>query len=91
MKGGQVANEHVESVIIVGCVNAIGTAIPPIILFKGKKFKLEFSNNLPTATLVKMTSKDYITHATFVEFIAHLSKYKTSGPCLLIFDAAACI
>lgn len=30
------AAEHGENVTVVACVNAIGNAIPPIILFKGK-------------------------------------------------------
>ncbi|XP_055918347.1 uncharacterized protein LOC129950431 [Eupeodes corollae] len=86
----QISNKHAENVTIVGCVSAIRTAIPPVILFKGKRRKPEFMDNLPTGSLVKMTPKGYMNHATFVEFISHLGKFKTPGPFLLIFDGAAC-
>lgn len=86
----QIANEHAESVTVVGCGNAIGSAIPPMILFKGKRLKPEFNDNLPPGSLVKMTPKGCMTTETFVDFINHLHKYRTSGPCLLIFDGAKC-
>lgn len=86
----QIANEHAESVTVVGCGNAIGSAIPPMILFKGKRLKPEFQDNLPPGSLVKMTPKGSMTTETFREFIHHLHKYRTSGPCLLIFDGAKC-
>ncbi|XP_045771781.1 uncharacterized protein LOC123871831 [Maniola jurtina] len=86
----QIANEHAESVTVVGCGNAIGSAIPPMILFKGKRLKPEFRDNLPPGSLVKMTPKGSMTTETFIEFINHLHKYRTSGPCLLIFDGAKC-
>lgn len=86
----QIANEHAESVTVVGCGNAIGSAIPPMILFKGKRLKPEFQDNLPPGSLVKMTPKGSMTTETFIEFINHLHKYRTSGPCLLIFDGAKC-
>ncbi|KAH9642692.1 hypothetical protein HF086_014389 [Spodoptera exigua] len=37
-----------------------------------------------------MTPKGSMTTETFIEFINHLHKYRTSGPCLLIFDGAKC-
>ncbi|CAG9585538.1 unnamed protein product [Danaus chrysippus] len=86
----QIANEHAESVIVVGCGNAIGSAIPPMILFKGKRMKPEYKDNLPPGSPVKMTPKGSMTTETFIEFINHLHKYRTSGPCLLIFDGAKC-
>lgn len=86
----QIANEHAESVTVVGCGNAIGSAIPPMILFKGKRLKPEFQDNLPPGSLVKMTPKGSMMTETFIEFINHLHKYRTSGPCLLIFDGAKC-
>ncbi|KAF2892376.1 hypothetical protein ILUMI_13798 [Ignelater luminosus] len=56
----QMANEHAERVTVVDCVNAVGAAIPPIILFKGQRLKLEFNDNLPARSLVKMTPKGYM-------------------------------
>ncbi|KAJ8887683.1 hypothetical protein PR048_013901 [Dryococelus australis] len=41
------SSEHAEIVTIVGCVNALGTAIPSIVIFKGKRLKPELNDNLP--------------------------------------------
>lgn len=94
MKGAKrvhlITNEHAESVTIVGCVNALGVSISPMVLFKGKRLKPEFTDNLPPGSLVRMTPKGYMTHSVFVDFIKHLSRYKATGSCLLIFDGAAC-
>lgn len=85
-----VAPEHAENATIVGCVAASGTIIPPMILFKGKRLKAEYEDNLPPGTLVKMAPKGSMTTGLFVEFIRHLSRFKIAGPILLIFDGAAC-
>lgn len=85
-----VAAEHAENVTVAACVNASGNAIPPMILFKGKRLKPEFQDNLPSGSLVKMAPKGSMTSSLFVEFIHHLGKYKTAGKCLLVFDGASC-
>lgn len=85
-----VAPEHAENVTVAACVNALGNPVPPMVLFKGKKLKSEFTDNLPTGTLVKMAPKGSMNTALFVEFIHHLGKYKIPEKCLLIFDGASC-
>ncbi|CAG4931330.1 unnamed protein product [Parnassius apollo] len=85
-----IAPEHAENVTIAMCVNAIGTAIPPMILFKGKRQRSDLCDNLPPGTLVRMAPKGSMTADLFVEFIKHLAKYKVAGKCLLIFDGAKC-
>lgn len=49
-----IAQEHTESVTITACLNATGNAIPPMIIFKGKRLREEFTENLPPGSLVKM-------------------------------------
>jgi hypothetical protein len=83
-----IAPEHAQNVTVVGCVNAIGNSIPAMIIFKGKRLKAEFQDNLPAGTLVKMAPKGYMTTEIFVDFVHHLGRYKTEGPALLIFDGA---
>ncbi|KAI4466079.1 hypothetical protein MML48_3g00018754 [Holotrichia oblita] len=56
-----VAPEHAESVTLVGCINAVGNSIPPMVIFKCKRLKEEFKNNLPPDSLVTMSPKDYMT------------------------------
>lgn len=84
-----IAPEHAQNVTIAMCVNAVGTAIPPMIIFKGQRQKPEFSDNLPAGSFVKMSAKGSMTTELFVEFIKHLAKYKTQGKILLIFDGAS--
>ncbi|KAJ8969718.1 hypothetical protein NQ314_001616 [Rhamnusium bicolor] len=85
-----VASEHAQNVTVVGCVTAIGSAIPPMVIFKGKRLKPEFLDNLPAGTSVKMAPKGSMTTELFIDFVQHLAKFKLPGSILLIFDGAAC-
>lgn len=85
-----VAQENAENVTIAMCVNAVGNALPPMVLFKGKRLKPEYCDQLPAGSLVKMASKGSMTTELFVDFINHLGQYKSPGKALLIFDGAAC-
>lgn len=84
-----VAPEHAENVTIAGCCNALGNHIPPMVIFKGKRLKREWEENLPHGTLVKMAEKGSMTTELFIEFLRHLHRYKGKDPILLIFDGAA--
>lgn len=85
-----VAPEHAENVTIAMCVNAVGIAIPPMIIFKGIRHRSELASNLPPGTKVSMAPKGSMTSSLFVEFIQHLAQHKIPGKCLLIFDGAKC-
>ncbi|KAF9423971.1 hypothetical protein HW555_000680 [Spodoptera exigua] len=82
-----IAPEHAENVTIAMCVNAIGTAIPPMILFKGQRQRPDPSENLPAGTLVRMAPKGSMTADLFVEFIQHLAKYKVAENVYLFLMA----
>lgn len=84
-----IAQEHAENVTIAPCVNATGNFIPPMIVFKGKRLREEFLQNLPAGSLVKMAPKGSMTTELFIDFIEHLAKYKSLGECLLILDGAS--
>lgn len=83
-----IAPEHSENVTIVGCGNAIGSATPPMVIFKGKRLKPEYTDNMPPGTLVKMAPKGSMVTELFIEFLKHLAQYKVNGNILLIFDGA---
>ncbi|CAB3259083.1 unnamed protein product [Arctia plantaginis] len=85
-----IAPEHAENVTIAMCVNAIGTTIPAMIIFKGQRQRPDLTENLPAGTIVRMASKGSMTSDLFVEFIQHLAKHKVADKCLLIFDGAKC-
>lgn len=40
------SSEHAESVNIAGCVNALSTAIPPMVIFEGKRLKPKLYNKI---------------------------------------------
>ncbi|KAL0861642.1 hypothetical protein ABMA27_009136 [Loxostege sticticalis] len=84
-----IAQEHAENVTVVACVNAIGTAVPPMVIFKGKRMRPEFYDNLPAGCLVKMAPKGSMTTELFIQFIQHLANNKSPGKCLLILNGAA--
>ena len=56
-----IGNEHDENVTIAACVSAARKTIPPMILFKGKRMKPEFLDDLPDGVVVSMTDKESIT------------------------------
>lgn len=39
---------------IVGCANAVGHTIPPMIILKGVRRNPKYEKNLPPGTIVKM-------------------------------------
>lgn len=82
-----VAPEHAEKVTIVTCANAIGSAIPPMVLFKGQRLKPEWYNNLPTETY--MRGKGSMTTVLFIRWLEHFARDKVACKALLIFDGAA--
>ncbi|XP_018370178.1 PREDICTED: tigger transposable element-derived protein 1-like [Trachymyrmex cornetzi] len=84
-----IANEHAENVTVVGCVSAIGNVIPPMIIFKGKRGKPEFTDNLPPGSIISMAPKGFITTELFIKFLNHFASFKLAGKILLVFDGAA--
>lgn len=83
-----VAEEHGENATIVACINAVGNAVPPMILYKGKRMKPEWTYNLPAGSVCRMTDRGSMTTAVFRDWLAHFASFKTPGRCLLIFDGA---
>ncbi|XP_050298658.1 tigger transposable element-derived protein 1-like isoform X2 [Anthonomus grandis grandis] len=84
-----IAPEHAENVTVVACGNALGQAIPPMILFKGVRQKPEWIDSMPPGSVIEMTAKGSMTTAIFIKWVKHFSKFKAPGRCLLVFDGAA--
>ncbi|XP_030746596.1 uncharacterized protein LOC115875316 [Sitophilus oryzae] len=80
--------EYAENCTIVTCANALGNAIPPMILFKGQWIKPTFSDGLPPGSQVRMAPKGSMTTSLFIEWLHHFSNF-IQPPVLLIFDGAA--
>ena len=84
-----IAPEHAENVTLVVYASAVGSVIPPMVIFKGKRSKPEYNNNLPPNTVVCMSDKGSMTTTLFIKWVEHFSKFKPSGTVLLIFDGAS--
>jgi hypothetical protein len=80
--------EHGESVTVVACANTVGAAIPPLILFKGKRMKREFADDLPLGSVCQMTEKGFMTTKSFVDWLHHFGCHKIADPSILISDGA---
>lgn len=83
-----VGPEHGESVTVVSCANAIGAAIPPMVLYKGKRMKPEYVDDLPHGSVCRMTERGSMTTKSFVDWLHHFGCHKPPGHCVLIFDGA---
>ncbi|XP_031327277.1 tigger transposable element-derived protein 2-like [Photinus pyralis] len=82
------SSEKGENVSLVACCNAEGNYIPPVVIFKGKYKKDEFSDGLPPGSMVFMNQKSsYINAELFLKWFREcfLPK-KRPGKALLILD-----
>lgn len=49
---------HVENTTVVACINALGNAIPPMVLIKGMGAKPTFEDGLPADAVISMSPKE---------------------------------
>ncbi|KAF2902684.1 hypothetical protein ILUMI_03498 [Ignelater luminosus] len=84
-----IEQEHAENVFIVGCANDLGQMIPPIFLFKGKRKKIEWIDNLSPGSQIEMTKKGSMTTATFITWLDHFARFMLPENVLFIFDGAS--
>ncbi|CAB3236377.1 unnamed protein product [Arctia plantaginis] len=92
-KGAKVVNsvtsaEKGETMTIVGCCNAIGNFLPPVLIIKGVNKKPEFQDGLPMGSKVYMNKKSaYINASLFDKWLTeHFIPLKAHGKVLLILD-----
>lgn len=85
------SGEKGENVTVIGCCNAAGQFLPPVLIFKGVNRKPELADGLPPGSDVYMNKKSsYISTDLFHRwFTEHFLKHKTSGKTLLILDGHA--
>lgn len=80
--------ERGESVTIIACGNAEGTFLPPVLIFKGKHKKIQWSEGLPPGSQIYMNQKSaYISSDLFLQWLReHFIPRKSSGRVLLLLD-----
>ena len=79
--------EHGENVTIVAYVNAAGVAVPPMIIFKGKRSNPTVRDDLPHSSTFEMSEKGSMTVDIFIKWL-HFSEFKPPEKVLLVFDGA---
>ncbi|XP_069685882.1 uncharacterized protein [Periplaneta americana] len=78
--------ERGENVTVMACVSATGAYIPPFVIFKGKRMRAEFSDNMPAGTEVCMTESGWVNEEAFGKWLKHFNKHRTPGKVILILD-----
>jgi len=78
-----------ENVTVVACCSAAGHFIPPLVIYKGKRNKAEFADNLPPGSCVAMSDSSYITTDIFVQWLHHFNQHRVPGKLILLLDGHA--
>lgn len=77
-----------ETMTVIGCCNAIGNFLPPVIIIKGVNKKSDFEEGLPPGSQIFMNRKlAYINSELFHKWLTeHFIPNKPNGKVLLILD-----
>lgn len=84
--------ERGSNVTVVCCTNAIGSFIPPCMIFPRKNMKKELVDEAPTGTLGLAQESGWMNTDIFVKWLKHFkehTKSSTDDPVLLICDGHA--
>lgn len=82
---GKKKRPHNENVVVIACVNAVGNVIPPMVLFKGRKGKPEWADELPSGSEVQIIKNGNITAPIFLQWLKHFYNFKPAGECSFFF------
>jgi len=66
-----VSPEHAENATVVACANAIGNAIPPMVLLKGVRRRPAFADDLPPCSAVETAPRGSMTTDIFIRWLRH--------------------
>ena len=83
------SGERGELVTLLVCISAVGTFIPPVMIFPRKNFKQHMVTGAPAGTLGLAHPSGWMTLDNFTSVIEHFIKYtcsKKDNPTLLICD-----
>lgn len=81
--------ERGQTTTILLAMNATGTYIPPMMIFKRKRMKESLIDHAPTGTLGCCSDSGWIDTELFMSYIKHFVKHTQCSPqnkCLLILD-----
>ena len=76
-----------EQITIIGCGNAVGQSIPPMVIFEGKYLNHEWTIGEIPGTLYGMSGKGWTDHQLFLYWFKHFLKHANpTRPLLLLLD-----
>ena len=84
----QVTSGNKTQITVLGCVNAVGQSIPPMVIFAGKRFNHELSKGEIPGTLYGMSESGWMDQELFSSWFSnHFLKHAVaSRPLLLLLD-----
>ena len=87
--GALTSGERGTLVSVCGAVNAVGNAIPPMLVFPRKNFKSYFIRDGPPGCAGTANTSGWMTAENFLEFLQHFvqhAKPSSERPVLLLLD-----
>lgn len=69
--GSVASGERGVNTTIVCCVSAAGWYVPPMIIFKRKRFTNELANGAPPGSKIQISDSGYISSELFVKWLKH--------------------
>lgn len=72
--------ERGQHLTVVCCLNAIGTYVPPVLLFPRKNMKNELMDHAPVGALGLAQESGWMTGESFLKYLKHFVKYVK--PCV---------
>ncbi|XP_041366777.1 uncharacterized protein LOC121381517 [Gigantopelta aegis] len=82
-----------STITVIACGNAVGTCMPPFIIFKGKRKQTELSEKCTAGTEIRMSETGWSNTELFKDFLeTHFLKYSMGSDAdykLLLYDAHA--
>lgn len=87
--GGVASGERGINTTIVCCVNAAGSWVPPMVIFKRKRMANELKIGAPPGAIVTISDTGYINTDLFVQWLQHFIKHvkcSKENKVLLLLD-----
>lgn len=87
--GGIASGERGVNTTAVCCVNAAGLYVPPMLIFKRKRYTPELSRGAPLGSVCEISDTGYINSELFIKWLKHFYNIVQSGPekhVLLLLD-----
>lgn len=86
---GIASGERGVNTTMVCCCNAAGLYIPPMLIFKRKRFAPELARGAPTGSLTEISDTGYINSDLFVKWLKHFHgvvKSSQDKPVIILLD-----